>query len=340
MITVLGGDNGSVWLTLVVILGGAAVLDYGVGDPKTWLHPVQCMGWTIAKGSNLILHRWTGPVARRWGGVTLGFGVIFGSGFLAWGLVKITEQISPLLAIAVQIMGVASCFAGRSLAQAARSVMLPLQSQDLTAARQALGQFVGRDTDQLNEAEILRATVESVAENTVDGVTAPLFYALVGAAMPLIGPCPLAIAYKAASTLDSMIGYRRQPYTELGWFSAQLEDRLTWLPCRLTVLMLALFSGHPLSALTICRRDAPQDPSPNSGWSEGIYAAILGVQLGGDNLYQGVVKSKPLLGDRRLPLTLNTVETALWYTRWVFLAQLVGGLLLLRGMTLLSVLRS
>ena len=240
---------------------------------------------------------------------------------------QITLQISSLLAIAVQIIGVASCLAGRSLAQAARSVLLPLQNQDLASARQALAQFVGRDTEQLNETEILRATVESVAENTVDGVTAPLFYALLGAAIPGLGPWPLAIAYKAASTLDSMIGYRRQPYADLGWFSAQLEDRLTWLPCRLTVLMLAILSGQPRKALRICRRDGPQDPSPNSCWSEGIYAAILGVQLGGDNLYQGLVKSKPLLGDRRLPLTLNTVEQALSYSCWVFLWQLLGGLL-------------
>ena len=252
---------------------------------------------------------------------------------MAWGLVQLTQRISPVMAIAVQIIGVASCLAGRSLAQAARSVMLPLQNQDLSLARQALGQFVGRDTDQLSETEILRATVESVAENTVDGVTAPLFYALVGAAIPVIGPWPLAIAYKAASTLDSMIGYRREPYADLGWFSAQLEDRLTWLPCRLTVLMLALMSGQPKAALQICRRDSPQDPSPNSGWSEGIYAAILGVQLGGDNVYQGVVKSKPLLGDRRLPLTATTVAQALWYSRWVFLAQLLGGLLLLSGLS-------
>jgi adenosylcobinamide-phosphate synthase len=325
--TLLDGFDLPAWGLASLILIGAAVLDYCVGDPKHWLHPVQCIGWAIARGSELILQRCPGSRARRWAGCFLGLGIIMGSGLLAWGLVKVTGQISPVLAIAVQIIGVASCLAGRSLAQAARSVMVPLQNQDLVTARQALSQFVGRDTDQLNETDILRATVESVAENTVDGVTAPLFYALLGAAIPIIGPWPLAIAYKAASTLDSMIGYRREPYTDLGWFSAQLEDRLTWFPCRLTVLMLAILSGKPRKALQICRRDGPQDPSPNSGWSEGIYAAILGVQLGGDNLYQGVVKSKPLLGEAYFPLTLNTVEQALSYSRWVFLGQLSVGLL-------------
>lgn len=315
-----------------VLLLAAALLDYGIGDPKAWFHPVQGIGWAIAKGSGFILGRWSGARARRWAGVFLGLGLIVGSGFLAWITVAVCQQITPVLAAIVQIIGVASCLAGRSLAQAARSVINPLQNRDLEAARQALGQFVGRDTENLNEAEILRATVESVAENTVDGVTAPLFYALVGIALPMVGPWPLAIAYKAASTLDSMIGYRREPYTDIGWFSARLEDRLTWLPCRLTVLVLALLSGHPQGALHICRRDGPNDPSPNSGWSEAIYAAILGVQLGGQNTYQGVVKLKPILGDHRLPMTLTTVNQALWYSRVVFLWLLLGGLFLIEGM--------
>ncbi|MEY2983962.1 MAG: hypothetical protein RLZZ568_579 [Cyanobacteriota bacterium] len=335
---VMGEDTLPVWLNTVVILVGAAVLDYGVGDPKTWLHPVQCMGWAIATASKFILAHQASPRGRRWFGVLLGLSLILGSGLLAWTVVYISGQISPVLAIVIQSVGVASCLAGRSLAQAARSVIMPLQNQDLTTARQALGQFVGRDTDQLDKTEIVRAVVESVAENTVDGVTAPLFYALIGTAMPLIGPWPLAIAYKAASTLDSMIGYRRPPYTDLGWFSAQLEDRLTWLPCRLTVLMLALLSGQPKQQLRICRRDAPQDPSPNSGWSECIYAAILGVQLGGNNVYHGVVKRKPPLGDRRFPLTVDTVEQALSYSRLVFLWQLLCGGAMITGGQLAAVL--
>ncbi len=111
------------------------------------------------------------------------------------------------------------------------------------------------------------------------------------------------MAYKAASTLDSMVGYREVPYTYLGWFSAKLEDGLTWLPCRLTVLTLSLLSGKPLHIWKICQRDAPQDPSPNSGWSECAYAAVLGVQVGGINHYRGIEKHKPLLGDVTHPIT-------------------------------------
>ncbi|MGH2412651.1 MAG: cobalamin biosynthesis protein CobD/CbiB, partial [Microcystaceae cyanobacterium] len=146
------------------------------------------------------------------------------------------------------------------------------------------------------------------------------------------GSVPLALAYKAASTLDSMIGYRQEPYTDLGWFSAQLEDYLTWLPCRLTVLTLALISGNPQYVLQICRRDANKDPSPNSGWSECVYAAILGVQLGGTNIYSGVVQQKPLLGDGIDPITPDKIYQALALTRnccliWLGLA-LVGFVLI------------
>lgn len=316
-------------LNALLILAGSAWLDFLLGDPKSWLHPVQLMGWTIHFASQLIIKNFTGQTARRLWGIFLGLKIIIGTGFLAWLIVHLVEKISPVLAIFIQIVGVASCFAGHSLAQAARSVIEPLKMGDLPTARQKLALFVGRDTDNLSEAEILRATVESVAENTVDGVTAPLFYALLGLALPFIGPWPLAIAYKAASTLDSMVGYKREPYTDLGWFSARLEDYLTWLPCRLTVLMLALLSGKPKAVLTIVDRDGPLDPSPNSGWSEAIYAAILGVQLGGDNYYQGVLKSKPLLGEAVQPLTIGKINQGLWYSRTVFLWQLLLGLMII-----------
>jgi adenosylcobinamide-phosphate synthase len=112
-----------------------------------------------------------------------------------------------------------------------------------------------------------------------------------------------------------MIGYRRPPYTHIGWFSAKSEDVLTWLPCRLTVLTLALISGQPERVLSICWRDARRDPSPNSGWSECVYGAILGVQLGGKNQYRGQIVEKPLLGDNLNPITVKTVEQALNLTR-------------------------
>jgi len=218
------------------------------------------------------------------------------------------------------------------LRDAAQTILESLQTQDLETTRKQLAMYVGRDTASLSEPEILRAVLETVAENATDGVLAPLFYAILGAVLG-IGSVPLAFAYKAASTLDSMVGYRDAPYTYIGWFSAKTEDLLTWLPCRLTVLTLALFSGRPLYVWQACCRDAPQDPSPNSGWSECAYAAALDVQLGGENTYRGVIKSKPRLGNAIQPITSERIYMALRLTRYSFLVWLIGAI---AGLTFLS----
>jgi adenosylcobinamide-phosphate synthase len=198
---------------------------------------------------------------------------------------------------------------------------------DLPKARISLSNYVGRDTENLSAAEILRAVLETVTENATDGVMAPLFYAIAGGLMPAIGCVPLALAYKAASTLDSMVGYKQAPFTHLGWFSAKLEDVLTWLPCRLTVLTLALLSGRARYVWQLCQRDAIADPSPNSGWSECAYAAVLGVQVGGTNWYHGVPKHKPLLGEPLYPITPQRIYQATRLTRNCFLIWLTVGLL-------------
>jgi len=236
--------------------------------------------------------------------------------------------IHPLFGIVTQSIILASCFALKSLKQAAESVLQVLATGNLEQARISLSQYVGRDTQNLPESEILRAVMETVTENATDGVMAPLFYAIIGAFTPL-GSVSLALAYKAASTLDSSIGYREAPYTYLGWFSARLEDYLTWLPCRLTVLTLALLSGKPKQVWQICFRDAVKDVSPNSGWSEGAYAAVLGVQVGGTNWYRSVAKPKPLIGDSVYPITPARIEKALQLTRYCFLTWLLIAIALL-----------
>lgn len=291
--------------SLVLLL--ASALDYLMGDPRDWLHPVQVMGWVIDKVSRKIIARKYPAWQQRIGGMILAIVIIVGSGGLSWGAIAWGRSIHPLLGISLEIILLASCFATRSLANAAKEVILPLAEDNLELARERLSQYVGRDTKFLDKSEILRAVIETVAENTTDGVTAPLFYALLGSIIPGVGIVPLAMAYKGASTLDSMIGYRREPYIHLGWFAAKLEDHLTWLPCRLTVWTLALISKQPQRVWAICKRDAPQDPSPNSGWSESVYAAILGIQLGGVNSYQGVKITKPCLGDGKPPSQIETV---------------------------------
>lgn len=309
----------------ILILVLAATIDYVIGDPVEWLHPVQVMGWLISRYVNLVTNQRVArfsPAIMKMLGVILGMAMIGGSGAIAWLIVVAAAKVNLILAIAISSILLAACFAGRSLRDAAESVLTVLETGDLAQARQELSRYVGRDTDDLDEVEILRAVLETVTENAIDGVTSPLFYALIGSALFDYGGVALAIAYKAASTLDSMVGYREAPYTDLGWFSAKTDDVLTWLPCRLTVLTLALISRKPFYIWKICDRDARQDPSPNSGWSECVYAAILQVQLGGDNRYHGIIKSKPFLGDPIQEIAPIKIIQALRLTRICFLIWL------------------
>ncbi|WP_126148016.1 adenosylcobinamide-phosphate synthase CbiB [Synechococcus elongatus] len=319
-------------LTTIAVLGLAALLDYGVGDPWGWPHPVQALGWVIACWRDWTFRWLKSAIAQRISGMVLTIVLVAGSAIASWVAFGAIARLSPLLSAGLQVILLASCFAGRSLREAAAEVLKPLAAEDLPAARRALSRYVGRDTDQLSALEIQRAVLETVTENSTDGVLAPLFYAGLGVLLGL-GPVPLAIAYKAASTLDSMVGYRRPPYTYLGWFPARSEDVWTWLPCRLVVLTITLLSGRPRQVWRICWRDAPADPSPNAGWSEAAYAAALGVQVGGDNVYQGQIVSKPLLGDPQRSLDATVIQQALQLTRIAFLLWLavIAGLLLALG---------
>lgn len=313
-----------------VTLAIAAFLDFLIGDPWNWLHPVQIMGWGIHHYTQTALKFLKQPFTLRLTGIFLGLLAIGFSGGLGWLIPRAVDQIHPWLGIATTSILLASCFAGRSLRQAAEAVLAPLAAGDLVQARTKLSYYVGRDTEDLSSAEILRAVLETVTENATDGVMAPLFYALIGACLP-VGSASLALAYKAASTLDSMVGYREAPYTNLGWFSARTEDVLTWLPCRLTVLTLSLLSGQPLRVWRICWRDARQDPSPNAGWSECAYAVVLGVQMGGINQYRGKIKQKPLLGEPTYPITPARIRQAMTLTRVCFLLWLGIGIAILLG---------
>ncbi len=310
-----------------LLLPLAAIADYVIGDPWNWVHPVQVMGWGIRQYSHFVLARIKTPLGQRWAGVFLGTGLPVLSGGLAATGVMLGGQIHPVIGNAIAVILLASCLAGRSLRRAGEEVLQPLQAGDLPAARAMLSRYVGRDTDTLSPNEIYRALLETLSENAVDGVLAPLFYALLGMGLSPAAAVGCAIAYKALSTLDSMVGYRTAPYTDLGWCSAKLEDLATWLPCRCAVLTIALLSGRPRHVLQMCRRDAPADPSPNAGWSECAYAAALGVQLGGLNTYGGEPRPKPLLGEALHPIDANVLRRGMGLTRWAFLLWLLLGTL-------------
>jgi adenosylcobinamide-phosphate synthase len=276
-------------------VAAACGLDRLIGDPRWCLHPVQVMGAVIAQ-----LRLWVEalggdrPWALRLGGGLITVVLVCGSAAAGWSL----EQFSlrspwamPLLVIAL-----ASALAGRSLRLAVEDVLKPLSSAppQLEQARQKLAWIVGRDVDGLPAPELLRAVAETASENAVDGLFAPLFWMLVGAGLwslnpALPGPLALAWAFKASSTLDSMLGYRRGRLQWLGTAGARLDDGLTWLPCRL----LALSLGQLGPAL----RDGASDPSPNAGVSQAAYAHALGLRLGGLNRYGGIERAKPLLNE-------------------------------------------
>lgn len=179
----------------------------------------------------------------------------------------------------------------RSLYDHVSAVAEPLERNDLPAARQAVSQIVGRDTGQLEEAAIARAAIESLAENTSDGIVAPVFW---GAVFGLPG----IAGYKAINTLDSMIGHRTPQHEAFGWASARIDDLANFVPARLTALLFALVSAHPFAALTCALQDAGRHRSPNAGWPEAAMAGILDVRLSGPRIYHDRISQEPWLNER------------------------------------------
>ncbi|MBZ5489003.1 cobalamin biosynthesis protein CobD [Halomonas aquamarina] len=315
-------------MTLTVLIGLAIVLDLLIGDPRALPHPVVLMGRMIS----YLEKRWNrGSASRR-----KFFGVVLAGTVVAsvWGAsmaaLALLAMIHPWVALAAELWLLATTLAIKGLADAGRAVARPLALGDLQAARQALSMIVGRDTQTLDEAGITRGAVETVAENTVDGITAPLFFALLGGA-------PLALAYKAINTLDSMVGYRNERYEDFGYASAKLDDLANWLPARLTTLclwvggVLLSAAGQPLrwrGALRATRHEAPRHPSPNAGWPEAMVARLLGVQLGGMNTYQGVTSSRATLGEPFEPLRVAHIGTtiSLMHVGWLLFVIAAGAL--------------
>ncbi|KIL72184.1 adenosylcobinamide-phosphate synthase CbiB [Bacillus badius] len=276
----------------------AFFLDRLIGDPPHLPHPVRWIGSLI----HFLEQRLNKGTDRREKGVIMLFLVLFVTGTASFLLVFAFYRLHPAAGVAAEAIIIASTIACRSLKEAGLSVYQPLKSGDMKEARIKLSYIVGRDTERLDEGEITRGAIETIAENTSDGVTAPLFWALIGGA-------PGAMLYRAINTCDSMVGYQNERYKQFGWASARVDDLVNWLPARLTsLLMLCSFPESPYSkkcVWQIVSRDAKKHPSPNSGWCEAAVAGLLGIQLGGVNTYKGQVSHRAEMGE---PFRQKTAE--------------------------------
>ncbi len=264
-------------------------LDLAFGDPRWLPHPVRLIGGFAAVLEAPLRRAF--PSARL-AGLAAVILVITVTMAAAWVVIRGAGRLHPLAGEVSTILILYFCFAARDLADHAMKVYAALSRGDLLAARRQVALMVGRDTAKLNEEEVARAAVESVAENTVDGVVAPLFFAF------LAGPVG-ALVYKAVSTLDSTFGYRNERYIEFGRASAKLDDVANYLPARLTVPLMVLAAlplGGALRTWRICCRDGRRHGSPNSGLAEAAMSGALGVQLGGPVTREGRRQEMPLLG--------------------------------------------
>ncbi|MFE8698877.1 adenosylcobinamide-phosphate synthase CbiB [Cytobacillus sp. FJAT-53684] len=268
----------------------AYVLDQMIGDPENWPHPVRWMGSLIYK----LEKSWNKGSSKKIKGIGMLLAVLAVVGGISVLIVVLFYLIHPVAGILAEGILISTAIAQKSLKEAGITVYVPLEKGDMEEARRKLSYIVGRDTDQLDEPEMVRGTVETVAENTSDGITAPLFWALIGGA-------PFAMMYRVINTCDSIVGYRNERYEDFGWASARLDDIVNWIPSRLTSLCMLAGNRpeyiHMSQAWRVVWRDAKKHPSPNSGWGEAAVAAILGVQLGGINYYKGIISNRATMGD-------------------------------------------
>jgi adenosylcobinamide-phosphate synthase len=293
----------------------ALLLDLVIGDPRWFPHPVRLIGWLITALEGPA--RRAIPDARVAGAVTA-LTVILAATLATVALLGIAGRIHPLLGDAAGIVVLYTTFAARDLARHGLAVYRALETFDLAEARRLVSWMVGRDTERLTETEVVRAAVESIAENTVDGIIAPLFFAVIA------GPVG-AMAYKAVNTLDSMIGYKNESYIDFGMTAARIDDAANYIPARLSVPILTAAAGllgfQASAAWRIARRDGRKNLSPNSGMAEAAVAGALGVRLGGVMVRRGRPVNQPEIGDPVVPLAREHIPAA---NRLMFIATIIA----------------
>ena len=277
----------------------AVAIDRVIGDPRSRIHPVVLIGNLISFLEGKLLKIQHSPILKKMAGmilVVLVLGITYG---FVWRIMELLADIHPWAQFIGGALLLSFTIAPDSLAKAGYEIHRYLLDGNLIQARRKVGWIVGRDTDQLNVAEVTRGTVETIAENIVDGIISPLFYFV-------IGGVPLAFLYRAVNTLDSMVGYKNDRYREFGMFAARIDDVFNYIPARLTGILLViaaiLLKFNVSGTAKAMWRDAAKHPSPNSGFPEAGVAGALGIRLGGLNYYGGIASHRAYMGEEVNPL--------------------------------------
>ncbi len=283
----------------------AYILDLIAGDPRWLPHPVKGIGWLIAKLEPILRKAFR---IKRISGIILAILVVGVSWCLGFISIKWASSVNRYFGSAISVLIIYFSLAVKDLDAQSSEVYRSLKRGDIILARKKLSLIVGRDTDNLERREVVRAAVETVAENIVDGIISPLFYAFIGGA-------PLALAYKAVNTLDSTVGYKNEKYKDFGWASAKIDTLANFIPARLSLLFLPLASlavgRNVFNSWRIAIRDGRKNPSLNSGIPEAAVAGALGVQLGGLNYYNSKPVLKPFIGDDTNALDVGHIKDSI-----------------------------
>lgn len=307
---------------IVIILLLSSLLDFIFGDPLKIPHPIVYIGKLISGIEKLLLPDSTKKDVTK--GILIFILTVFISFIIPFVALLLLYRISFWLGLILEIFWSFQILAARTLSAEAYKVKKYLDEGNLSEARRSLSMIVGRDTSQLGEEDIIKAVIETVSENTTDGIVSPLIAIAIGGA-------PLGFAYKAVNTLDSMIGYKSEKYFYFGKASAILDDVVNYLPARLTGISMcfasALISGlSAKGAWRVMMRDHAKHASPNGGWTEGATAGALGVRLGGDATYFGVLYKKASLGDPKRTVESNDIVRTtrlMWASSIIILILLV-----------------
>jgi adenosylcobinamide-phosphate synthase len=269
----------------------AVALDMMIGDPRWLPHPVRWMGRAIERLEPRFRRLPLRPLAS---GALMAVSLVAAVWVVCLLLIHIATAVHPAAGILVEAAMIYTCICARGLADAALAVGKALAGSGIDAGRRAVSMIVGREVHRLDQTGVTRATVETVAENLVDGIVSPLFFAVLGGA-------PLAMAYKMVNTLDSMVGYKNDRYLYFGRFAARMDDVANYIPARLSVPFIALaaqlLNGRGRTALKTALRDGRAHASPNAGYPEAAFAGALALWMGGPNDYHGRLVEKPVIGN-------------------------------------------